>query len=220
MIWLTHGVDIGILLIIALSLLIGIFRGFTRELLGIAGWIGAFATVFYGLPLFRPLGRLYIHNPMVADGVLGGILFILSLAVFILISRGISSTIKGSLFNGLDRSLGMVFGFIRGLFLVCLLYLVFSFVSPTLFLSLAFRDSHLLPWIEQGAHILTYLIPEDYLPQRDTLEELMEREGENSADVSLEGVEETVKNLSTLKPMSPPKTLNRLLERYDTSSED
>lgn len=219
MTFLPNMVDIGILLIMALSLLIGVFRGFTRELLGIAGWIGAFATVFYGLPLFRPLGRTYIHNPMAADVVVGGILFILSLAVFILISRGISSGIKGSLFSGLDRALGLVFGFVRGVFLICLFYLVISFMSPGLSLSQAFRDSHFLPWVEQGADILIYLVPADYLPGRNNIEDLMERERESFSEHS-EGLDETVKNLSTFKPTSPAKTLNRLLEKYDTPSED
>ena len=59
-----NSVDLVILIIIGLSILIGILRGATREVLGIAGWIGAFAVVFYGLPLFRPLGRQYINSPM------------------------------------------------------------------------------------------------------------------------------------------------------------
>lgn len=218
MTFLPNMVDLGILVIMTLSIFIGVFRGFTREMLGIAGWVGAFITVFYGLPLFRPLGRTYIHNPMAADAVVGGILFVLSLAVFIIISRGISSGVKGSLFSGLDRSLGLVFGFVRGLFLICLFYLVVGFMSPGLSLSESFKDSHFLPWVEQGADILTYLVPAEYLPAEDSIEELVERERGRFPESS-EGVDETVKNLSTLKPTSSPKTLNRLLEKYDTSSE-
>src|SRR3990167_294789 len=99
-------VDFAIIFLLGISILIGILRGATREVLGIAGWVGALATVFYGLPLFRPLGRYYIHNPMIADAAIAGVLFILSLAVFILISRLISTKVKGSLLGGLDRSLG------------------------------------------------------------------------------------------------------------------
>src|SRR5262245_53770972 len=123
-------VDLSILLVFALSIFVGVIRGATREVLGIAAWIGAFSIVFYGLPLFRPLGRHYIHNTMVADAVVAGLLFILSLAFFILISRTISTKVKGSLLGGLDRSLGLVFGFLRGVLIVCLVYLVMEFFYP------------------------------------------------------------------------------------------
>src|SRR5436190_1814350 len=123
-------VDLAIILLLGLSVLVGIFRGATREVLGIAGWIGALATMFYGLSLFRPLGRHYIHNAMIADLVVAGVLFVLSLAVFILISRTLSIRVKGSLLGGLDRSLGLIFGVLRGVLVICLVYLVLGFFYP------------------------------------------------------------------------------------------
>lgn len=199
-------VDLSIIVLLALSILIGILRGATREILGIAGWVGAIATVFYGLPLFRPLGRHYIHNPMVADGVVAVILFILSLAVFIVISRTLSVRVKGSLLGGLDRSLGLVFGFLRGILVVCLVYLVLGFLYPPSQMPEPIKQARFTPWFMEGAQELTRFIPKDYLPRKDrSLATIHPLDAQDLIEHSLPSLEETVKNLSTLRPTSPKK---------------
>ncbi len=222
-------IDFSILLVIGISILIGILRGATREVLGIAGWVGAFATVFYGLPLFRPFGRHYIHNPMIADAIVAGVLFILSLAVFILISRTISTSVKGSMLGGLDRSLGLFFGFVRGVFLVCLIYLAMGFFYPPGQIPDSIKHARFTPWISEGAQELKRIIPKDYLPQDTTHPTIKPLDAKDLLEHTLPTLEETVKNLSTLKPASPKKpepqyegeeqkSLNLLIEKNDTET--
>ncbi len=215
-----NSIDLAILALLGISIFIGVLRGATREVLGITGWIGAFAVVFYGLPLFRPLGRHYIQNPMIADAVVAGILFVISLAIFILMSRLISSSVKGSMFGGLDRSLGLVFGFVRGVFVICLLYLSINFFYPPKEIPKSILHARLTPWVAQGAHELKRLIPKDYLPhdlkQTASISPL---DAQDLLENSLPSLEETVKNLSTLKPASPQKekkdNLENLIEKND-----
>lgn len=196
-------VDFAVIIIIGLSILIGIVRGATREVLGIAGWVGAFAIVFYGLPLFRPLGRTYIQNPMLADAVVAGILFVISLTFFILISRLISSSVKSSVLSGFDRSLGLLFGFIRGGLVICLAYLSMSFFYSTDKIPQVVQSAHFTSWIAQGTIELKRLIPRDYLPQNisqaSTINPL---DAKDLIENSLPTLEDTVKTLSTLKPTS------------------
>jgi membrane protein required for colicin V production len=203
---MLNSIDLVVILIIGVSIVVGILRGATREVLGITGWIGAFAVVFYGLPLFRSLGRHYIHNPMIADAVVAGVLFIISLAVFILISRLISAGVKGSIFGGLDRSLGLVFGLVRGVLIVCLVYLTMSFFYAPKDIPQNIKQARFMPWIAQGAFELKRLIPKDYLPhdlkQKATINPL---DAKDLLENSIPNLEETVKNLSTLKPTSPEK---------------
>jgi membrane protein required for colicin V production len=221
--------DFAVIIIVGLSILVGILRGATREVLGIVGWIGAFATVFYGLPLFRPLARHYIHSPMIADALVAVILFILSLAVFILISRLISSRVKGSLLGGMDRSLGLVFGFIRGLLVVCLIYLAIGFFYPPGQVPDAIKQARLTPWLSSGAQELKRLIPKDYLPKEPPHSTIHPLDPKDLLEHALPSLEETVKNLSTLKPTSPKKPephydekekldLDNLIEKNDTET--
>jgi len=222
--------DIVVIAIIAISILIGILRGATREVLGITAWIGAFATVFYGLPLLRPLGRHYIENHMVADTVVAVLLFILSLAVFILISRTISSRIKVSILGGLDRSLGLVFGFVRGIILVCLLYLALGFFYTPEEMPESIKFAKSTPYLAQGALELKRLIPKDYLPQDIGKQTISTLDAKDLLQHTLPTLEETVKNLSTLKPASPKKPepqydekekkdLDALIEKNDTETQ-
>jgi membrane protein required for colicin V production len=217
-------IDISILLILGISIFIGIMRGATREVLGIAGWVGAFATVFYGLPLFRPLGRQYIHSPMLADMVVAILLFILSLGVFILISRTVSSRVKGSLLGGLDRSFGLVFGFVRGTLVICLVYLAMGFFYSSGQFPSAIQEARLTPWIASGAYEIKHLIPQDYLPQHLTPTAINPLDAKDLIENSLPTLEETVKHLSTLKPKKPiPATadlnLEKLIEKNDNAAE-
>lgn len=199
-------VDFIIIALLGISILIGILRGATREVLGIAGWVGALATVFYGLPLFRPLGRHYIHNPMIADAVVAGVLFIISLAIFILISRTISTKVKGSLLGGLDRSLGLVFGFLRGVLVLCIVYLAMGFFYPPGQMPDVVQHARFTPWFIQGAQELKRFIPKDYLPQKDlSLSTINPLDAKDLLEHSIPSLEETVKNLSTLRPTSPKK---------------
>jgi membrane protein required for colicin V production len=218
-------VDLTIIFFLGISILIGILRGATREVLGIAGWVGALALVFYGLPLIRPLGRQYIHNPMIADAIVAAVLFIFSLAFFILISRTLSTKVKGSLLGGLDRSLGLVFGFFRGILLLCLVYLAMGFFYPPGEMPEAIKSARFTPWFMQGAQELKHFIPKDYLPQKDTnLSTINPLDAKDLIESTLPSLEETVKNLSTLRPASPKKPentsdhLEKLIENNDTET--
>lgn len=203
-------IDLAVLVIIGFSILIGIVRGATREVLGIAGWVGAFAIVFYGLPLFRPLGRAYIHNPMIADAVIAGVLFIFSLAFFILMSRLISSSVKGSVLSGFDRSLGLVFGFIRGGLVICLAYFSMSFFYSSDKIPSLIKVAHFTPWIAQGTFELKRLIPKDYLPENiSQVATINPLDAKDLIENSLPTLEDTVKTLSTLKPTSLKPTYNQ-----------
>lgn len=201
-------IDLSILVILGFSIVVGVLRGATREVLGIAAWVGAFVIVFYGLPLLRPLGRHYIETPMIADAIVAGLLFLLSLAVFILISRSLSTRIKGSMLSGLDRSLGLVFGFIRGIFVICLIYLAMGFFYPSHTTPEAVKSARLTHFVAQGTQELKRLIPEEYLPkdlsQPTAISPL---DAKDLLENSLPTLEATVKNLSTLKPTSPKKSI-------------
>lgn len=112
---------------IALSAVIGLIRGLTREAFGLINWLLAavlaiFAAYTWGHLIaewveFRPL-RLFIF---------GAVVFIATLTVGSLIVHILVSFVKTSGLDGTDRMLGLLFGFLRaGVLLVVLL----SFTKP------------------------------------------------------------------------------------------
>ncbi len=69
--------------------------------------------------------------------------------------------VKASALNFLDRSLGFLFGIIRGAVIVCILYLGLSWIMPPAEQPDWVRSARAMPLIENGADMLRALIPED-----------------------------------------------------------
>lgn len=74
--------------------------------------VGAAVGTTYLFPLIRWHIRALVPNPLIADLLA----FLILLFAFLLLSDSLSSRIKKSVLGGLDRSLGLGFGFVRGVF--------------------------------------------------------------------------------------------------------
>jgi len=121
----------GILLVIMLiSAVLAMIRGFVREVLSIASWIAAAvaAYLFYGQ--LQPLAEQYISNKFVAIGVSAAAVFIVTLMIVSYITMRISDFVLDSRIGALDRTLGFVFGAVRGLLLVVVAMLFFNWFVP------------------------------------------------------------------------------------------
>lgn len=118
--------DVGVLVIIGLSTLMAFGRGFATVALSFAAWAGAFMATVFGFTLIKPYGRDLISPPELADIITLAVLFFLTLFVLKQLAEFIGKTIKESPIGFLDRSLGALFGLLRGLVIVSVAYLGFS----------------------------------------------------------------------------------------------
>lgn len=125
-----NSLDICVVGLIILSGLMAFARGFVRECLSIASWLGATAAALYGLPYLRPITERFVPKGTVADATAAGILFIVTLVVLTIIAGMISRRVKRSSLSALDRTLGLLFGLGRGALLVTIGFLALSFVLP------------------------------------------------------------------------------------------
>ena len=110
--------------IIALSGLIAFFRGFVQETLSLLLWIIAFAAAMFLNAYLDPYFINYIDSPEIRRiltiiTVYVGIIFLGGLIIKLL--RGL---VHWSGMGGLDRLLGVLFGFLRGMLLIVVIYLV------------------------------------------------------------------------------------------------
>ncbi len=155
--------DIVILVVAGLSAIVGLVRGFVREVLSLAAWVGAgwLALTFY--PDSRAWTLGYIESEMWAGIVAGAGSFLFVLVVLTIIARLISKAVQSSSLVGpLDRTLGMLFGVLRGTVLVILGYIfTMMLVDEDSKKPQWAADSRLLPNIEQGAVILLDVVPAD-----------------------------------------------------------
>lgn len=123
-------VDLAVFAIILLSGLMALIRGFLREALALGSWVAASFAAVYFYPYAQPLAHKYIHNEHMADIAAGTLIFCLVLALFIPLGIILGGLVKGKALTAVDRSLGFVFGTMRGALIVCLLFLVTLWVWP------------------------------------------------------------------------------------------
>jgi membrane protein required for colicin V production len=111
-------VDICVLLIVGVSCLLGVFRGFVKEALSLVYWTGAAvaAGLFSGKVGYLLSGA--ISSPTLQKVVAFILIFILVVFVGGLISNGISKLLSKAGLGPADRALGAVFGIIRGVVIV------------------------------------------------------------------------------------------------------
>lgn len=117
-------IDIAILVIIALSMVLSFFRGYVQEILSLVSWIIAVWIAFHFAPTFAPYLAHFTKSNTVQHVGAGFFLGLLGLMAGAVISFLAGRLIHVSGLSGIDRLLGIVFGLVRGVFLIGVLVLL------------------------------------------------------------------------------------------------
>lgn len=193
--WPVNPGDVAVIVILLVSALLAFARGFVREVLSIAGWIGAAVVTYYLFDYAQPFLLKYpvIPEP-VANIITGAVIFIIALIVFSTIAHVIARAVRGTSLSAVDRSLGFLFGVVRGAILVCLAYLLLIWAQPEgeeaqwTWIS----EAKSQPMVAQGADFLKSLVP------ADTLERLFPNLATPTDTATTPGVD----------PLAPPQPQN------------
>jgi len=118
------GFDFVAIGIVALSVLIGLMRGAVKEVLSLAAWVLAFVAAKTFAATAAGVMPDFINNP--ALRYLAGFImvFIVVMALAMLLSLLLSESLKALGLGAMDRILGVVFGFLRGIVIVTILVLM------------------------------------------------------------------------------------------------
>jgi membrane protein required for colicin V production len=122
--------DIFLLVVMMVSGLLAMIRGFMREVLSIAAWVAAAGATLYLFNKLVPYAQQYFNNEMVAKASVVGGVFLLTLIVVSVVTVRISDMVLDSRIGALDRTLGFLFGLARGLVIVVVAFLFFSWLVP------------------------------------------------------------------------------------------
>ncbi len=122
--------DIILIVVMLISGLLAMVRGFMREVLSITAWVLAAGATLYSYSKLLPLAKQYFNNDIVAAvAVIGGVFLITLLIVSVLTIR-ISDMVLDSRVGALDRTLGFLFGLARGLIIIVVAYTFFDWLVP------------------------------------------------------------------------------------------
>ena len=150
-------VDLGLLAVLAVSVIVGLVRGLVFELLSLLGWIAAYFAAHWAAPLLGP--QLPIGNPGsgLNYGAAFAMVFVLTLIVWSLAAGLVRRLLHATPLSLIDRLLGAGFGFARG---VILLLVVATLVGLTpLNKHPAWARSVGRPWLEGVLRGLKPVLP-------------------------------------------------------------
>jgi membrane protein required for colicin V production len=122
--------DVALIVVMLVSGLLAMVRGFMREILSIIAWILAAVATLYAYSKLLPLAKQYFNNDIVAAVVVIGGVFLLTLLVVSIVTVRISDMVLDSRVGALDRTLGFLFGLARGLIIVVVAFMFFNWLVP------------------------------------------------------------------------------------------
>ncbi|MBO6815127.1 MAG: CvpA family protein [Rhizobiaceae bacterium] len=178
--------DIILIVLMLISGLLAMVRGFSREILSISSWViaGIAAFSFYKLlsPYAAEYTRSFTNNEKVPDIVAGAAIFLVALILVSLITMKIADFIVDSRVGALDRTLGFIFGAARGALLVMVLLLFYlNFFPDNQYSWIANAKSK--PALEAMGESLVNMIPDDpagYVFEKLGIESEPAPEGQNT----------------------------------------
>ena len=169
----------GLLLVIMfISAVLAMIRGFVREVLSIVTWVAAAAAAFLLYERVLPYTQQYINHELVAMGVSAAAVFLVTLLVVSYITMRISDFVLDSRIGALDRTLGFVFGAVRGLLLVVVAMMFFDWFVPQEQQPQWVLDAKARPILKSVGERLVAVLPED--PEKAILERI--RQGNQPGD--------------------------------------
>ena len=119
--------DVIILVLIFISALFAFFRGFSLELLSISVWvISFFGSYAYGVNLINFFNKI-INNILISTAISYVVAFLIIFVIFSFLTRKFSVFIKDSYVGLIDKSLGFIFGILRGYLIVGLCFFLFDY---------------------------------------------------------------------------------------------
>lgn len=164
--------DIIVLVVIAISTAIGVWRGFLKESLSLVTWGLA---VWISIRFSAPFSTLLPENLTSFEFGIGAVqttvdnfnvglamvlLFVMTLLIGALVQYLVGRLVEMTNLKGTDRALGAVFGLLRG-YLVVLALAVLATLTTMNRLEI-WQQSVLMSTVEEHAQLAVAMLPEEY----------------------------------------------------------
>lgn len=151
--------DLIVLSIIVISIVVSLMRGFVKEALSLAGWL---VSLWIAMTFSSGMAELFgdsIKDPTLRLLAAFICLFVLSLIIGSIINFFATQFVQRAGLTGVDRTIGVVFGILRGILLVTIIVMLLGLT--TLPQESWWDDSFFLFRFEAIATWLKDLLPDD-----------------------------------------------------------
>ncbi|MCL5261342.1 MAG: CvpA family protein [Gammaproteobacteria bacterium] len=160
-------VDYLIILVLLLSTLVSILRGFVKELISLLTWIIGFWVAYKFSDQGANFLKEYISNPSLRMIISFSTIFIVIVIFGAIINFLISMILVKTGLSGTDRALGVLFGFARGVLLIGMILLL---ISTTAFIEEGWwKKSVLIPHLQVVVNWLHGILPQKFTSMSNIL---------------------------------------------------
>ena len=179
-----------ILIVLIASGIISFTRGFTKEFLSLFLWLSAFIAAISLEYLATPKINEFIGNEEISKIISYIVVFVIFIFLGGMIIKFISKLIKWSGASGFDRFLGILFGLVRGLIV---LFVIFLLLPSGLKTTNLISNSKITPIIQKYApEIEAYF--RNLIDNRNVVEETLEKIDPLKKDLIPESIDENTKD--------------------------
>lgn len=121
--------DFLICAVLLISTVVGVSRGVVREILAIVAWVVAIFLAIRFAPELGDKIPLESMGPLVRNALAGVVIVVLTLFAFGLFGKLCARLLAAASISFEDRAIGSVFGFVRGVLIVCAAVFVLGMTS-------------------------------------------------------------------------------------------
>ena len=164
-----------IYLIITISSLIKCYKkGFVLSVLSMSKWLLAYIITLIIFPKVKPFFKDIIDNEYLIDVGLGASIFVITLFLVLMISKGISKAVSYSGIGSLDTVFGFFFGFIRAYIVSIFIFSGIHIVYNSDKWPINYDKSYIFKYLEKGSNYLIEEFPNEktYQDSKEKIEEL------------------------------------------------
>ncbi|MGB1361002.1 MAG: CvpA family protein [Alphaproteobacteria bacterium] len=154
-------VDIIFIVIVLLSAILSYQKGFIQEIMRISSWIGAGGVALYSYNPILPHVKKYVDMEIGASAITGASSFILSLVIFYIISHFISGIVKYSPIGSVNKSLGFIFGIIKGILICSVMYITVNYLFDGKRID-EFQTAKTEPVLTASSKVIISALPENF----------------------------------------------------------
>ncbi|KEC55461.1 CvpA family protein [Bartonella koehlerae] len=168
--------------VILFSAFLAMLRGFSREVLSLISWIIAAVVTLFLFKSVVPFFEQYISNKIVALITTLIVIFITILIITSIITMKISDFIIDSRIGILDRTIGFIFGALRGLLIMVIsMLLINALVKPGQQPDW-FKNAKTKPIIDSLGQKVWDILPKNLDTLLEKTEQFFKRDGANTND--------------------------------------
>jgi membrane protein required for colicin V production len=122
--------DIIVIIILAYSLIRGVFRGVVREISSIIGVLGGFYAAYTYYPRFAQLIAPWVSDPGYRNILSFMVIFSAVVIVVAILAVVIKYLLNIAYLGWIDRFSGAVFGLVKGALVCCVIFIVLTAFLP------------------------------------------------------------------------------------------